>query len=72
MDTINIVIADDHPIVRQGIKQIVEMETNIRVIGEASNGEDAVKLISELNPHVALVDINMPKLNGIEVIQILK
>lgn len=72
MDIINIVIADDHSIVRQGIKQIVEFEDNMKVVGEATNGEDAIKLICELQPHIALVDINMPKTNGLLVLQRLK
>lgn len=72
METINIVIVDDHSIVRQGIKQIIELEENMRVVGEAINGEEAVELICELKPHIALMDINMPKLNGIGAIKKLK
>ena len=72
MDIINIVIADDHLLVRQGIKQIIELQQNIKVIGEASNGEEAINIIKQLNPQVALIDINMPVKNGIEVLKSLK
>lgn len=69
---INIVIADDHQMVRQGIKQIIELHGDIKVIGEASNGEETVKLITDLQPDLSLVDINMPILNGIEVLKTLR
>jgi DNA-binding NarL/FixJ family response regulator len=72
MEKIKVVIADDHPLIRQGIKQIIELESDINVIGQAANGEEAVKMILELNPDVCLVDINMPILNGIQAIQKLK
>lgn len=72
MDIITVVIADDHSLVRQGIKQIIELEEGIKVVGEASNGEEAVRIISELRPNIALLDINMPLLNGIKTIQKLK
>lgn len=72
MGKINIVIADDHSLVRQGIKQVIEFESDIEVVGEASNGEEAVKIISQFIPDIVLLDINMPILNGIQVIQRLK
>ncbi len=63
---INIVIADDHKIVRTGIKNVLEKEHNLAVIGEAENGRDAVKITLELKPNIILMDIGMPILNGIE------
>lgn len=69
---IEIVIADDHPVVRQGITQILELESDIKVIGQASNGEEAVNVVHELKPNIVLMDINMPILNGIQAMQKLK
>jgi DNA-binding NarL/FixJ family response regulator len=67
MVKIRIVIADDHAVVRQGTRSLLEREPDLEVVGEAGDGEEAVKLIEQLRPDVALVDIAMPKLNGIEV-----
>lgn len=72
MSTINVLIADDHPIVRQGISQILELEDDIEVVGKATNGEEAVKMVCNLKPDVVLMDINMPILNGIQAMQRLK
>jgi DNA-binding NarL/FixJ family response regulator len=67
MSDIRIVIADDHTVVRTGTRQILEQETDLKVVGEAANGEDAVQLINALKPDIAIVDIAMPVMNGIEV-----
>lgn len=64
---INVIIADDHPIFRTGLKQIIDSPF-IKVAGEAANGEEALKLIMELKPHAAILDINMPLLDGIGVL----
>ena len=64
---IKLVIADDHALLRQGIKNVLELEPDFQVIGEAGDGEEAVKRVAELNPDIVLLDINMPKLNGLEV-----
>jgi DNA-binding NarL/FixJ family response regulator len=66
MKTIRILIADDHPVFRFGLKALLATEPDAEVIGEASTGEEAVSLASELAPDVILMDINMPDLNGIE------
>lgn len=66
---IKVMIADDHALIREGIKQILELENDISVIGQASNGEEAFEMATELNPEVILLDINMPKLNGIETLR---
>jgi DNA-binding NarL/FixJ family response regulator len=66
---INIVLADDHTIVREGIAAILSSEPNFCVIGQAADGNEALNLIQTLRPHVAIVDLNMPKLHGIEVLR---
>jgi NarL family two-component system response regulator LiaR len=63
---ISIVLGEDHLITRQGIRRLLEDEKGFTILGEASNGEEVVKLVTELKPDVVLMDIAMPKLNGIE------
>lgn len=63
---INVVIVDDHKLVRNGIKRILENAQGIKIIGEASTGEEAIQIIKQLKPHVVLMDIKMPGLGGIE------
>lgn len=69
---IKIVIADDHPIFRNGLKQIIDFDKSIKIIGEADNGQKALELITELKPDVAILDIDMPKKTGLEVLKELK
>lgn len=66
---IEVIIADDHVLIREGIKQILELEDDIVVIGQAGNGEEAFDMAMKLNPDIVLLDINMPKLNGIETLR---
>ena len=69
MDTINVVLADDHVLVRDGIKALLEDQSGIKVIDEASNGVEAIEVIARNKPHVLVVDIRMPEKNGIEVVR---
>ena len=69
---IRIVIADDHTIVRQGLAKLLEEEADIEVVGEAENGRDAIKYVEKLEPHVVIMDITMPLLNGIEATRQIK
>jgi two-component system response regulator DegU len=69
---INILIADDHAMLRQGIKQILELESDIAVVAQASNGEEAIKLARDYEPDVILMDINMPGTNGLQAIKEIK
>lgn len=63
---VRIVIADDHRIVREGLRHLLEKRTDFKVVGEAPDGESAVRLARELSPDIVIVDISMPGLNGIE------
>jgi NarL family two-component system response regulator LiaR len=72
LERITILIADDHALVRDGTRRILEAERDMEVVGEAGDGEEAVALASTLKPDVAIIDIDMPKLNGIEVTRQIK
>ena len=63
---IRIIIADDHQIVRQGLRVLIEKEPDMEVVGEAEDGQTTVSLAKKLHPHIVLMDIKMPDLNGIE------
>ncbi len=69
---ISILIADDHPIFRSGLRQLIEGEKNIKIIGEADNGEKALEIIREKNPDIAILDLDMPKMTGLQVLKNLK
>lgn len=69
---ITVLIADDHPIFRNGLRQIIENEKSIRIIGEADNGEKALEMIKEKKPQLAILDIDMPKMTGLQVLKNLK
>ncbi|MGI8642088.1 MAG: response regulator [Pyrinomonadaceae bacterium] len=64
---IRIIIADDHQLVRRGLRQTIEAEANLTVIAEAADGQTAVEMIENFLPDVAVLDIDMPKLDGLEV-----
>jgi DNA-binding NarL/FixJ family response regulator len=64
--TIRLVLADDHQLVRAGLRLILEGETDFAVVGEASDGEDAILAVQRLQPDVVLMDVQMPKLNGLQ------
>jgi len=66
MSTIRLVLADDHRLFRQGLRQICETVGGFEVVGEAENGQEAVDLVYELEPDVILMDINMPILDGVQ------
>src|SRR5687767_2623546 len=64
---IRILIADDHPIVRQGLRQVIESDLELRVVAEAGDGSEALAKIREHKPHVAVIDIDMPQMDGFQV-----
>lgn len=72
MEQINIILADDHVLVRDGIKSLLEDDKSIHVIDEASNGKEALEVIAKNKPDLLVVDIRMPEMNGIEVVKRLK
>ena len=64
--SINIFLADDHAIVRDGLKLLLEAQPDLKVVGDAGNGREAVQQVIQLKPHIVIMDIAMPELNGIE------
>ena len=72
MDKIRILLADDHIVVREGIRRFIDREDDMEVVGEAGDGEEAVQLATQLKPDVLVMDIAMPKLNGIEATKKIK
>lgn len=73
MANVRVLLADDHSIVRRGLRAVIEAEADMQVVGEASNGREAVHLCEQLKPDVAVLDIGMPMLNGIDATtQVLK
>jgi DNA-binding NarL/FixJ family response regulator len=69
---ISILLVDDHAILRDGLKNILSFEEDIRVVGEAVSGEEALKLTEELAPDVIIMDINLPGMNGVETTAVIK
>ncbi len=72
METIRIVLAEDHSLMRAGTRGILEQNPDLKVVGEAEDGQQALELIAHLKPDVAILDIRMPKLNGIAVVRRMK
>lgn len=72
MGKITVLLAENHKVARQGIRQFLNREQDIKVVGEASDGEEAVRLTGELNPEIVILDISMPKLSGIEAAKQIK
>lgn len=70
--TSKLILVDDHPLLRKGVRQLVELEDDMAVIGEASNGEDAVQLVQELEADLVLLDLTMKGMDGIETLQAMR
>lgn len=71
MNPITILLADDHDVVRKGMKMLLEDEEEVKVIGEASDGLDAIEKVGILMPNVVILDLTMPKMNGIEAAKVI-
>ena len=69
---ITIILADDHPLLRKALKDVLESQPDFRIIAEANDGEEAVKLCTQLKPNVVIMDIGMPKLNGLQATREIK
>ncbi|WP_026369511.1 response regulator [Kallotenue papyrolyticum] len=72
MEAIRVLIMDDHPIFRRGIRWILDSADDMVVVGEAENGQEAIELADRLSPDVVLVDINLPGMNGLEIARVIK
>jgi len=66
--TINIVISDDHALFREGLRKLLEAEPGVRIVGEAVDGEETVKVVGQLKPHILLLDLSLPRMSGLEVL----
>ena len=72
MEVIKILVVDDHPVVREGISAMLQHEPDFRIVGEASNGREAIDRARELEPDVVLMDLRMPEIDGVEAISRIK
>lgn len=67
MDTITVLVVDDHPLFRQGVVDALSLEDDLHIVGQAANGEDALSMIRSLRPQIAILDVNLPGLNGQQI-----
>lgn len=69
---ITILIVDDHPLLRRGVRDVITENRRFRVIAEASDGDEAIQLVTGMNPDIAIVDVDMPRVNGLELLRQLR
>jgi hypothetical protein len=72
MERISVLLADDHPVVRQGLRTLLELQDDIELVGEAADGAEAVARAEELLPDVVLIDLVMPELDGVEALRCIR
>jgi len=72
LQEISLVLADDHAVVRSGTRELLEQQPDLKIVGEASNGEEAVRMANELQPDVMVMDVRMPKMSGVEATRRIK
>lgn len=70
--TASVLLVDDHPLFRKGLSQLIELEPGLSVVGEASNGQDAIDMAKELRPNLIVLDLNMQGMDGLETTKILR
>jgi DNA-binding NarL/FixJ family response regulator len=69
---LSVLIVDDHPLLRRGLRDVIGESAQFKIIGEAADGEEALRLLTALKPEIIIIDIDMPKLNGLETIRIVR
>jgi len=69
---VSILIVDDHPLLRRGVRDAIAENPRFQIVGEASDGQEAMRLVMSLKPQIAIVDIDMPRLNGLEMLRALR
>ncbi len=69
---VKVIIADDHTMVREGLKQLLEIDSEIKVVGEAGDGYECLDITNKMKPDIVLLDLNMPNLGGLETLRIIK
>jgi len=72
MEKFSVIIVDDHPLFREGVRSVIDAEDDLDVLAEGTSGDQALQLVRELRPRVALIDINMPNMNGMQVTRQIK
>src|ERR1700716_4092058 len=72
VQVIRVILADDHALVREGTRRLLEAESDVEVVAEAANGEEAIEAVRRLHPDIAIIDIAMPGIGGIEATRIIK
>ena len=72
MNSTRVFLAENHTILREGLKALLTTNRNIEVVGEAENGRDAVQMVREIQPHLVIMDLSMPHMNGTEAISLIK
>lgn len=71
-EPVRLLLVDDHPMMRKGVAQLLELEDDLSVVGEAGSGEEALRLAAELDPDMILLDLNMKGMNGLDTLRALR